>query len=69
MKVKMYIDLDDNIIADIENGYCIMATNKPTMHKILGQSRYVFEVDLPVHHFKAIADREVDAVLIGKEEE
>ena len=66
MKVKLYIDLDDNMITDEKN---IFALGNPSSQKMNGYSRYLIEVDLPIHHFKPIADRKIEAVVIGKEED
>lgn len=69
MKVKLWIDLPDGQkygYAEEEN---LFATGKPLSNKMDGYTRYLIEVDLPVKHFKPVADRKIEAVVIGKEEE
>jgi hypothetical protein len=63
----MWIDLSNDYIMD-EN--CVFASSaRPSTQKMEGWSRYLIEVDLPVHHFKSVDDRRIEAVVIGKEEE
>lgn len=62
----MWIDLQDDYFVEEET---IFATGKPLSKKMKNCSRYLIEVDLPIHHFKPIADRKIEAVTIGKEEE
>ncbi len=66
MKVKLWIDLPNDYFVDPKT---IFATGDPSSIKMSNQTRYLIEVDLPVGHFKPIADIKVEAVLIGKEEE
>ena len=66
MKVKLYIDLNNDFIT--EEKYA-MAYGNVSSQKMSDQTRYLLEVDLPIHHFRAVADRKVEAVVIGKEEE
>jgi len=65
MKVKFYVDLPDTHFADINN---VIAVTKPLGQTCQDTTRYVLEVDLPIHHFKPVADRKIEAVLLGKEE-
>ena len=67
MKVKLYMDLSDLCIVNLNNEN-IMAASSPMYSSMKDMTRYVLEVDLPIRHFKVIADREVEAVVIGKEE-
>ncbi len=68
MKVRMYIDLPNDCITDEKNVYAF-SEGSALHQKMQGYSRYLIEVDLPVHHFKPIADRKIEAVTLGKEEE
>ena len=66
MKVELWIDLSDIYITDPKN---ILAVGMVPSVKLKDYSRYKIEVDLPIHHFRAIEDRKIEAVLIGKEED
>lgn len=66
MKVNLYIDLPNDNFLPVDMVY---AFGKPTSQKMDGYSRYKIEVDLPVHHFKPVSDRTIQAVTLGKEEE
>ena len=66
MKKYLYIDLPNDRIVDDTN---LFATATPLSQKMIGWSRYKIEVDLPIHHFKPIADREIKSITLGKEEE
>jgi len=66
MKIKMWIDLPNDTIMDPKHTY---ATGDVLSQKMIGWSRYLIEVDLPVHHFKPAEDRKIEVITIGKEEE
>lgn len=58
----------DDAIVDEKNVYAFSEASA-VHQKMPHTSRYLIEVDLPVHHFKPIADRKIEAVTLGKEEE
>lgn len=68
MKVRMYIDLPNDSIVDEKNVFAFSEASA-VHQKMPHTSRYLIEVDLPVHHFKPMADRKIEAVTIGKVEE
>ncbi len=66
MIVKLWMDLPTEYFVKPEDVLAMGDKNSVKMHN---HTRYLIEVDLPVHHFKPQADRVIKAVVIGKEEE
>jgi len=68
MKVKLYMDLPNDYITDEKS---VMASGEDVLvsQKMDNYTRYLIEVDMPIHHFRAVADRKIEGILIGKEEE